>query len=129
MKGNHVDEYMIWRVDWLERRYWKYTKVVRLSGAAAFLPLIALLAGVLVYGREEPFTRLRIIAYAVVALFVTVTLMIHAHARNRRRDIEEELAVLYSFPPTQPFHAPHPDPTPAGFDNVDAGAFEPIQSR
>lgn len=129
MKRNHVDEYLIWRVDWLERRYWKYTKVVRLSAVAAFLPLLALLAGVVIYGRDEPFTRLRIVAYAAVALVVTIALMIHAHARNRRTDIEEELAVLYSFPPTQPYAPAHPEPTPGGFDGLDAQPMEAANPR
>lgn len=129
MSEKYVDEYLTWRVNWLERRYWSLTKTVRLSMIATFLPLIALLAAVLLgYGREEPFTQMRILVYAGIGLFVAVGLTVHGQARNHRRDVEEELALLYTLPPTRPYLPPTFDQSPGGIEAGEgsvAGAMPP----
>lgn len=106
--SHKCEEYLVWRRDHLERNYWKLTSTVRQSGFAAFVPLILLLAAAFSgYGEGDPFTRIKLAAYAAVAFFVALCLVIHARARSRREEVEEELYVLQSVPQVPGGAQPH----------------------
>jgi cytochrome bd-type quinol oxidase subunit 2 len=107
------EQYLTWRRERLEHRYWKLTNVIRLSGILVLAPLAFLIGGALLAMRGDPriaglVTDLTALAAPIVAMAVAFVLVlvsalaIHASARFRREEVVEELEVIYALPPSRP---------------------------